>query len=290
MCELKSFFYFLLIAGAVLSLFLGGCEKKRLNPLDPESSAFEAPGLAFVSAPDNYAVLTADSVEFAWTGNSPVNIYSYSLTNVVTGDVYYISSGWVSDSSAVFSHLDDGAYRFEITARYIGLDTATKYEKSFSVRTENAPAMVFVRKYTTQPAGGLFEIDVCGEGLLQFMAGDISLSYDPGVFSLVGVADGNLKDSSNVSQYTLFAYGGTDPVTAANKDGTLNLSTMFLAKSSGGNAAVGGTGSIIRLIFKARSVGVSSLSFIYADLRDANGDSLAFRTAGPATVNVTEGK
>lgn len=290
MSNMTSVFRVFVMSGMLLALVLQGCEKQRLNPLDPGGAAFEMPGLTFLSAPGENAVLNADSITVAWAGNFPICDYKYTLTNLVSSEIYYSSPDWVRDSVVTFLHLDDGPYEFTIAAKYEGLDTTSSYSRRFVVQTGSPPDLVFMRKYTSKPIGNEFEIDVWGEGLKEFLAGDFSIGFDPGAVRFVGVGDGDLKDSAGVQQVSLFDYGSSDPISAANQTGVISVSTMYLAKSGGGNISVSGTGSVLKLIFQAERVGSSQISFLNVDLRNANGDSLSVQTSEPATVAIVEGQ
>ena len=271
--------FFILLA----AILIAGCQQARLNPLDPVGTAFVKPGLTLLNSLPANLTLTTDSISLAWKGTSEANQYEYTLTSLATGVIYKESNGWITDTTFSVNHLDDSPYRFMIATRYPGLDTTAQYEFFFNVQTSPTPALVFMRKFCQVPPDSQFEVDVWGEGISGLFAGDLTVGFDPRVLAFNGYAVGALKDTSGVgSQLLTEDYPQPDP----NQSGSVQLSTVYASKSTGGNSAVSGTGSIIRLYFKGKATGQCSIVFANADLRDLNGDSIEVDHSRTATVVV----
>lgn len=279
------------IVFAALVLFsLNGCEKGRVNPLDLGGTDFQSPGLTILTGPAANSILTTDSVQVLWTGNTGVNIYSFTLTNMATRQVYAQSNSWTSDTSVTLRYLDDSPYEFIVKTKYNGFNDETDYSAKFTVQTHALPTLVFMRKFTTVTVGQQFEIDVWGEDIQGLFAGDISVGFAPSSIQLVGLSEGDLHDSSGVDQMTLLDYTQPDQIGQANRTGIAKISTFMLARSTQGNATLSGTGSILKLFFIAIQSGQSDVTFVGTDLRDYNGDILSIPTAGTAIVSVTGGR
>jgi hypothetical protein len=279
-----------IFSAVLLSFALNGCEKGRVNPLDLGGTDFRKPELTILAGPVADSILTADSLQVVWTGNMHINLYSFTLTNMATRQVYAQSNSWTSDTLVTVRYLDDSPYELIVKTKYNGFNDETDYSAHFTVQTHAMPTLVFMRKFTTVAVGQQFEIDVWGEGIQGLFAGDISVGFAPGSIQLVGFSEGDLHDSSGVDQRTLMDYTQPDQLGQANVAGIAKISTFMLARSAGGNTTLSGTGSILKLFFSAIQAGQSEVTFVGTDLRDSNGDSLSIPAVGTAIVAVAGGQ
>jgi len=264
----------------ILVVVLFGCQNKpRSNPLDPGGTSFQIPFVNFSSIPYDGDTLRVDSVYVAWTGNTPNNVYRYELTNILTNENYYPLINWDTITTITLKHLDDAPYEFKFETQYSGEDRDSIFTIRFSVKTLATPSLLFMRKYKKVNMGDQFEIEVWVNRVQGLFAGDLAIGFDKNAIQLVNVSKGDISPNQLVTP----DYSLSKIVSSANSVGRIGISTAFLSST---NSIISGTGSILKITFRAIRSGQTRLSFLTSDLRDINDNPLTISQVQTAIVEV----
>lgn len=267
-----------------MAAFFSGCQDKpRSNPMDPGGVNYHTPALDTLWGPYNGETLSADSVEFGWQGNSASIVDSCTLTNTTVGLIYYQSADWDTASKKDFAHLDDGAYDFSVNVRYIGQTIDTTYHVLFTVKSVPTPSLIFVRKFSQVTLDSSFEVDISINGIQGLFAGDLAITFDKSAIQLVNVSQGDRAGQLGLTQLVTPDYSLSKIISSANNLGQVGVSTAFLGST---NSAFSGSGSILKMTFRAVRSGTTALSFQTSDLRDINDKPLTIYRGQSATVEV----
>lgn len=268
----------------LLAIGLFGCQDKpRSNPLDPGGVNYHMPTLDSLWGPYNGETLSVDSVEFGWLGHSTSNVYQCTLTNTTVGQTYYQSTDWDTVSTKGFSHLDDGTYDFGVQIEYSGETIDTTYHVLFTIKSVPTPSLVFLRKFNQVTVDSSFEVDIWVNGIQGLFAGDLAITFDKNAIQLINVSQGDGAGKMGLTQLVTPDYSLSKIVSNANNLGQFGISTAFLGST---NSVFSGTGSILKMTFRAVRSGPTLLNFQTSDLRDVNDKTLTIYRGQSATVEV----
>jgi len=261
-------------------IFLSSCTKKLENPLDPESSSYRPPSVEIVEGPREGETVSTNSVRFSWVGNTPNgNEFRYRLTgykgNVAI--VYVDWTGWSEQTSVRFDYLDDLEYVFEVETRYKGTENSFRVSRRFSVNWVNGPTVKFFRLRNEVFQGDWFTVGVWIEDIQNFKSGVFKITFDKNRVELVGVESGSFPSENRLGQVIVPDFSSGDKINEANSKGEFEVGTGVMlsgASFSTDPPYLSGSGEILKLTFRGKSTGQSSLNFSEVDLRDYSGNKV----------------
>jgi len=143
------------------------------NPIIPGDPNYEPPLTTILSGPNEGAIIDSHSVSFTWTGNQPDMDYVYRLN----GGGW---SAWSSDSSIVFSLLDEGDYQFELKGRFSpGLEEDVPQSRFYSIDDIHGPALWLSPRSTVANLSSARSFEIILEEVANVMIAATTIAYDP---------------------------------------------------------------------------------------------------------------
>ena len=241
---------------SIIILFLG-CEDDFVadNPLDPENPDYTAPTVAISSGPIENEVIDTMAVTFTYGGNQESMLFRTQLDQEGWTD-------WLSDNSASYSHLNEGAHRFKVQAMYTTGEESGIVEVYFIVDAVHGPALLFFpHKHFTQ-IGEKVTFMVMAEEVTSLTATEFTVNFNPVALQVTDIMQGSFFSSSGDALFF-------DDINQQN--GTITISAGFVG---GENPAVVGTGSIAIIEVLALQQGQTTLEFdgseVFRDPEDEN--------------------
>ena len=252
-----------LVIAVVLLLLLGCSIWERGNPLDPGGVSYQPP-TATIDFPYDGYVSGNSQIGFQWHGNNPNCSYSYKLTYADTFD-YYPESGWSAWENAhevTIGSLDEETYTFGVKARYpSGEEQNFPPTVSFLVDAYPDSSLLIKPCSTSVSLYQEFTIHITIKEIENLMAAKINLNFSKDTIEIVpnGIQEGALL-RQNGGEVVLF-----DSV--LNSQGSVEID---LGIAEGTSPGVSGSGSLVMITFKAKMMGIASISFEFYELRDTN--------------------
>lgn len=251
------------LAAAALFTF-SSCRSKLV---DPPPHFFR-----ITEGPSNGEVLKRDFVLFRWEGSSASFRYRYRLLALDsraggTTANYIGYSVWSDTTDVLFDGLDEGLYRFEVSA-FFG-DAASYQEtltRDFEIDAISGAHMMFNRTKTVMTRGTSAIIYIWLEEMEEFCDAQLSITFDQNIVRLDSVGNGDLANSMGFSQISPLING---TIAGANTTGSLIVNTAVF--TSGGIKNISGTGRLLALKFTAIANGTCDLDIIPVDVRRADG-------------------
>ena len=169
---------------------------------------------------------------------------------------------WLSDHSASYSHLNEGAHRFKVQAMYTTGEESDIVEVYFIVDAVHGPALLFYpRRHITQ-IGEKVIFMVMAEEVTNLTATEFTISFNPVALQVTDITQGTFFSNSGDALFF-------EDINQQN--GTVTISAGFVG---GENPAVVGTGSIAIIEVMALQQGQTTLEFdgseVFRDPVDEN--------------------
>ena len=214
------------------------------NPLDPGNPYYLPPTVTISSGPIENEVVDATAVTFTYSGNQEAESMFYRTQLDQEG-----WSDWLSDNSASFSYLDEGAHRFKVQSMYSTGEESGIIEVYFIVDAVHGPALLFYpRRHMTQMSEKVTFM-VMAEEVTNLAAAEFIINFNPVALQVTSVTQGTFFSSSGDALFF---------EDINQQDGTVTISAGFVG---GENPAVVGTGSIAIIEVMALQQGQTTLEF-----------------------------
>ena len=241
---------------SIFILFLG-CEDDFVpnNPLDPENPDYTPPIVTINSGPIENEVVDTMEVTFNYGGNQESMLFRTQLDQEGWSD-------WLSDNSASYSHLNEGAHRFKVQAMYTTGEESGIVEVYFIIDAVQGPALLFYpRRHITQ-IGEKVTFMVMAEEVTNLAATEFTFNFNPVALQVTDITSGTFFSSSGDALFF-------EDINQQN--GTVTISAGFVG---GEDPAVVGTGSIAIIEVLALQQGQTTLEFdgseVFRDPEDVN--------------------
>lgn len=243
------------------------------NPIDPGYPDFVELSVEITSGPDEGATLLNHTVSFTWASDTLMQEYRYQLTGREL-------SPWTDATSATFTFLDEGDYRFDLTGRRDSGDQASDTAR-FVIDAVAGPALRFFPRQISVGSSGQFEIEVYAEEVDSLKGFKLVIDYNPTILNWV---DAQLDTAG------LLGRSGGQIIRFRDIDSFNGTITFDAVLVGGASRSVSGTGPLARLIFRVISNQASrrdtELSFnALTLLRNEENRTIALTATVPAQVD-----
>ena len=249
-------FISLLVVMGLLGLILFECdlapsEPKIENPIDTTEWVGGEPDIppsfdALIADIDGVS-LSTDSLIVSWSGNLPTMDFRYRLD---ANDW----SIWAPDTFKLLKYLDEGDHQFDLEVRYKDVDAAIADTSfAFTVDAVSGPALLIEPKNTIISSGTEFSVNVNLEEVTTLLAVHPVIRFDSNKIRLEHV------DVLSSSTDLLRANAAqVVPVVDESQAGVIDVN---LAIAQYTNAAITGSGAILRLSFMPLTAGTHHITF-----------------------------
>jgi hypothetical protein len=254
----------------MIIIMLGSCDVFKIpissenpndNPFDPTNPDYQPPLATITLGPADGSTINNDHVTFSWTGNNPECQFFYSLDNAQP-------SVWSSVKTVTFNYLDEGDHSFQLKARY-SIDDVQENPSTvtFTVDAIAGPALWICHKKTSTSVNSNFSVNVIVEDVSDLSMASIILNFNPAYLS---IQDYEVLESSSI-------LAGKQVIKVDGYDNVSGKLIVYLALVDGSNAALSGTGSIIRVSFLSLKRGTTEIRF---------GDDCYFRKSNNSAIPI----
>jgi hypothetical protein len=265
----------ILLAVQLIILVLLGCgKKKRCNPLDPGGESYQNPS-AIITFPSGGYIAPNNKITIKWTGNNSHCLYSYKLSysSIFNQNLQAGWSGWVNAQQITIGNLDEEVYTFGVKARYpMGEEQYSPSTVSYSVNAVANSSLLIKPCSTLVYLNNDFTIGVMVKEVSDLMAAKITLNFSD-----------EFLEFQNCFLDTEFL---SDTLGLVFPTPTVQDHSGRIEMNLGIAAGVSGSGTLIKITFKAKKKGVASISFESCDLRDTNNQSIQINGTRNGKVSI----
>jgi len=259
---------FLKIFLLVLMVFLAySCQSPGLVDLPPSF-------ISIVEGPAEGAMLKNDHVYFKWKGSSNDYKFKYELQildedNVVKS--YDTTTAYGDITEQFFSNLDEGKYIFTVWGKSGSLEQ--KITRHFTINSITTPTLLFFKKDNNLKVNDSFYLLIKNENIDSLLAFRVVITFDPQIVQFVSVEKTQFVSHKNFDELVLpdsLLMNSTTPFSQRiNKFGKIEIYTAFLSRNQN-QMSIKGTGSLLKLNFRAVARGESFVEFTKVELVNEN--------------------
>lgn len=229
------------MAVCILFLLMWQCETfldpELNNPIDSTSSDYVEPKTIILEGPDYNSVVNTDDVTFRWTGNETAYEYKYLFDNLEWSD-------WSTDTVAHFTYLDDDYHVFSVKARNRAkVEEDSIHARIFRVDAVHGPALRFYPRHVSVAQNEVFTVEIYAEEVTDMAGVYLEIPMNP----------------EGLEYVSHMVYSSEDAFLAKNSDNVLSVEEadetndrlkITLARVSGTEPEVDGTGALIQMIYR----------------------------------------
>ena len=264
--------------------FLSACEQltyqpenledEFTNPYDPYSDNYILPKASILDGPGNETFITdTNRVAFSWEG-------TYDSSRFIIGlNAHFLDT--INETSYDFNYLPNETFTFFVREiDHWGNVQNDSTRQSFHI--DYMPATNYLLDFSTSMiyaySDSIFTVDVVVNDISNALGASIALTYDPLALSFLSFEKGSFL-GSNTNNVVLNPINDTE-------NGKLVFDCTMLQSANG----VSGSGSIIRLEFKANEIIECMLQFDAEQsyLRDFENNEIEVDVYGKVKINILE--
>jgi len=244
-------------------LFGLSCSEPELvldNELDPGNPDYVPPETSIIyTIPvlDEQGLIVDDNITLFWEGNDEDMEFRYRLDEALW-------TMWDSTTITSFTYLNEGVHIFIVQGRYpSGVVDKNPDTLAFIVDAVSGPALMFYPRRNFAEQGETVIFQILAEEVIDLMAAEIHLTYDPSLLQIESVIQGSLFQNG---QESLFSYD------INVQDGTVEILTTLIDNE---NPSVSGTGVLLEIHVGLLQPANAEISFTGEDIfRDPENNNI----------------